>query len=62
MAVSRNGGYQLQMTGGFMSSPATNSKSQKLLKVSLIILRQHATANKSTLYIMARSSFKNPDF
>jgi hypothetical protein len=41
---------------------ATNSKSQKLLKVPLIILRQHATAYKSTLYIMAGRSLKNEGF
>jgi hypothetical protein len=28
MAVSRNGGYQLQMTGGFMSSPLPTQRAK----------------------------------
>jgi helix-turn-helix resolvase-like protein/resolvase-like protein len=61
MAVSRNEGFQLQMTGG-LCPVRYQLKEPKALKVSLAILRQHATVHKSTLYIMAGRSFKNPRF
>jgi predicted transposase YdaD len=61
MAVFRNGTTNSRYRRIYVQS-ATNSKSQKLPKVSLTILRQRATAHKSTLYIMAGSSFKNPRF